>query len=914
MDIRKIMIIIKGNDQTEEIENFQKDSDTGCIKIVYVNSDTVYQYKKENVQIYENPKTIDFSDSAIYIDNFPVYQPQCLIDFGEKIRIIGYNGKAQTVNAKSISIIRNGLNSEKAKQCMEYLYEISQYTTDNEDKEAYLKQQMRRLTFIHPESVLSCYLNQQKIEAREPKNETIFPFHFNLSQKSALENALHHSLSVIEGPPGTGKTQTILNIIANLVAIQGKSVAVVSNNNEAVKNIIEKMNKHGYGFIAALLGKTSNQEKFFMNMPDIQIDGWDCEDEFDFLQEQIEYLNSNLNHLLLVDRKRTQLKQELSAWKLEQEHFNLYFERQEIEELTKLPLFRTTPDRIISFLAETSLAKENHQTKNIVYKLKLLLKYGVFDYKKLRKDEVTILLSMQKAFYRKQIDTIESKIIVLEKQLEKVSFDDMIKQHQLLSEKLFRKYLYQRYSAQSQEHFDKKTYKPKFDTFINRFPIILSTTHALLQSIPDNYLLDYVIIDEASQVDLITGILALSCCKNAVIVGDLKQLEQITDKKLESTIMNKPPSEEYNYFQQSILSSVVKLYDEDISRQILREHYRCHPQIIEFCNQKYYAGKLIPYTDFAMSTEPLILYRTVEGNHMRRITTGDRIGRYNQRELDIIKQEILNNPDYQLEPKDVGVISPYRRQADEATILMPNGTESDTVHKYQGREKDVVIMSTVLDDTKDGRISMNFVDDPQMLNVAVSRAIKQFILVTDHDLFFKKGKHIGDLIRYIQYSTLDVGIVDSQVVSVFDLLYQRYSSKLISLKAKMNPHARYQSEEAIRVLLEEILIQPDYEQYSYVHGMLLRNLLNNVELLTPEELSFVNHRASLDFVVFYKHGKTCALVIEVDGVAFHENNPEQLRRDALKDAILVKYKIPILRLPTNGSGEREKIEKALKSS
>ena len=53
-------------------------------------------------------------------------------------------------------------------------------------------------------------------------------------------------------------------------------------------------------------------------------------------------------------------------------------------------------------------------------------------------------------------------------------------------------------------------------------------------------------------------------------------------------------------------------------------------------------------------------------------------------------------------------------------------------------------------------------------------------------------------------------------------------------------------------------------------------------------------------------------MIEVDGFAFHENRPEQLKRDALKDSILKKYEIPLLRLATNGSGEQERIIQALK--
>jgi hypothetical protein len=198
-----------------------------------------------------------------------------------------------------------------------------------------------------------------------------------------------------------------------------------------------------------------------------------------------------------------------------------------------------------------------------------------------------------------------------------------------------------------------------------------------------------------------------------------------------------------------------------------------------------------------------------------------------------------------------------------------------------------------------------------MINVAVSRAIRQFILVTDQNLFSKKGEHINDLIRYMRYSTLDENVIDSNIVSIFDLLYQEYSSTLIPLKAKMNKNAQYQSEEALRVLLEEVLAEPKNARYSYTQGMLLRNLLNTADLLTSDELSFVNNRASLDFVVYHRHDKACILVIEVDGFVFHKNNPEQLRRDALKDGILKKYGVPILRFPTNGSGEREKIQSIL---
>jgi hypothetical protein len=59
----------------------------------------------------------------------------------------------------------------------------------------------------------------------------------------------------------------------------------------------------------------------------------------------------------------------------------------------------------------------------------------------------------------------------------------------------------------------------------------------------------------------------------------------------------------------------------------------------------------------------------------------------------------------------------------------------------------VIILSTVLDETWRGRTGLDFVDDPQLVNVAVSRAIQRFILVTNYDML-PASRHIRDLIGY----------------------------------------------------------------------------------------------------------------------------------------------------------------------
>ena len=916
MNMKEIMIIVKGKDKTESIKEFKIDIEAHKIEIVY-NKGKSYRYNDIHVNIQGNPIEIEIGDRAAYVDGMPIYNLQCVLAFGNKLRVGQFISKNKSIRYKTIDKnnlvwVENYIGSDVICKTLEYLKEISEKLPKKSEDSTFLSKEMEKLEFVHPDSVLKSYLTCQSIEKKQEElKDIIFPFRVNLSQKRALEVAFLHKISIIKGPPGTGKTQTILNIIVNLI-MQKKSVAVVSNNNEAVKNVNEKMQKQGYGFLTALLGNQKNQECFFANMPLPKLKNWNHQEVENEIVEKIRDLSSCLNKSLKLERKKVEIKRELENWKLEQQHFEKYYSQQNLEKVVDLPLWRKTPDRILSFLADASVAKEYGKTDKFFYKVKLFFKYGVFDFAKLGSQDISILLSLQQEFYKMQITKIEEEIEVIEDQLVGQEFEETLAEYQSYSERLFQKYLYDKFSHVEHD-FKMKNYKILWRKFLEEYPIILSSTYSLRKSIPQNYLLDYVIIDEASQVDLVTGVLVFSCCKNVIVVGDEKQLPQITDEKIKGELKMSSPTDSLDYFEHNILSSLLNMYGKEIPVTVLREHYRCHPKIIEFCNQKYYDGQLIPYTDSSISKKPLMIYKAAEGNHMRRVYRGEDKGIYNQRELDIIIEEVTKRFDLQESGDNIGIVTPYRKQADKASFFIGNEIQSDTVHKYQGREKEIMIMTTVLDTTKDGKIGMKFTDDANMINVAVSRAIKQFILVTDHKLFFENGENIKDLIRYIQYNILDENIVESEVISVFDLLYQRYSEKLLPLKAKINSGAKWKSEELLKVTLDDILEQNFYGVYTYTQGMLLRNLLNDTELLTERELKYVNNCASLDFVIFCKLDKYCVLVIEVDGFAYHENNPEQLEKDRMKDNILNKYGISILRLPTNGSGESEKIKRILKS-
>lgn len=192
-----------------------------------------------------------------------------------------------------------------------------------------------------------------------------------------------------------------------------------------------------------------------------------------------------------------------------------------------------------------------------------------------------------------------------------------------------------------------------------------------------------------------------------------------------------------------------------------------------------------------------------------------------------------------------------------------------------------------------------------MVNVAVSRAICQFVIVTDHELFNHEGKEINALLKYIKYNTLDSEIVQSKIVSVFDLLYKDYSSKLNSLSRRLLSYSRYKSENIMDTILDGEFQKEEYVDYIYRRQIKLKNMLLDLSFLTEEEKDYVNHGASVDFVVADALNKIPLLFIEVDGFRFHKNNPEQLERDKLKDSIAFKCGIPILRFETDGIRQSE---------
>lgn len=216
----------------------------------------------------------------------------------------------------------------------------------------------------------------------------------------------------------------------------------------------------------------------------------------------------------------------------------------------------------------------------------------------------------------------------LNRKLEHYAFDAKMEELTQKSLRLFRAELATRYHWRNNRRcFEKNDFRRNSDEFTREYPVVLSTTYSIKGTLSIDHIYDYLIVDEASQVDLATGVLAFSCARNIVIVGDLKQLPNVLtedDIRTSDAIWQKYSLDErYRFSTHSLLSSALEIW-QDAPVTLLREHYRCHPKIINFCNQKFYHGQLIVMTkDHQKCTKGRMIMPKIIRNAIRCKKCGD---------------------------------------------------------------------------------------------------------------------------------------------------------------------------------------------------------------------------------------------------------------------------------------------------
>jgi superfamily I DNA and/or RNA helicase len=874
---------------------------TNSYDIIFENGKR-YSYSAGNVLFMENPNILDPKNFIIETS-----KGKHLYNMGQIYEFTGPHDKYWHIvcdnfvcdyRKDDLRIQSNCLMDKRSGSTFDYLREISGLCKlPDEAEEVILQKYFEKIGFVSDKTVLSLYLNPNKEPSHYTANNLIFPFGCNKSQYEAVRNAIENQISVIQGPPGTGKTQTILNIIANLL-IQGKSVLVVSNNNSATQNVLEKLSKKKYGmdFLVASLGSVANKEKFIMNQSGVYPDlsSWKSDNDSLTIIQDISEISGRLKLVYELKENLAKLREKRYNVELEAKHFEEFLD--ETDALCKCTKIRDKikSDRIMQLWQEVQAKADESKKLSLWFKLKSIFLYGIADWNFYKQDISKVIAVLQGMYYKQALKEIDYEIENCEKDLDnnKGGYEKLLEEKSLA---FLKAAIEERYNWNGQRSRFTKDDLFKFPSLVmEEYPVILSTTFSARNSLNINEVqYDYVIMDEASQVDLATGALALSCAKNAVIVGDLKQLPNVIKSDVrrvaEQIMARYNISEAYDFAHNSFLQSVVSALP-NVPSVLLKEHYRCHPQIISFCNQKFYNGELIVMTEDDNLGKALMAIKTVKGNHAR--------DNYNQRQIDVMKKEILPILDVPME--EIGIITPYNAQVDAIKRQIP-GIDVATVHKFQGREKDVIILSTVDNQIKD------FTDDPYLLNVAVSRAKKQLIVVVSGNEQEKKG-NIVDLISYIQYNKMEV--VDSKVFSIFDFLYSQYKDQRWKYLKDKKQISQYDSENRAYNFILELL--KDHKEYSVVCFEPLSMIVRDISGLTDEEVHYVMNPAThVDFMIYNKVNKQPVVAIEIDGYSFHKEGTTQHERDKLKNHILEVSGIGLLRLSTNGSGEKEKVLKAM---
>ena len=912
MPIPHSFIIVKGQPKALLIEKIDL-VEHGVYAIKYKNSPKTYHYRYSDVVYLQNAVWHDHLHLKVYVGGKEQHNVSDVRSFSQgnltHWRITYENGYAQDFMDGTIKVVKSCLGDEVARNAFEYLKRIAQINElgKDEENEGILPSLYQNIDFIDETLTAAPYLDAKKYKLHSMHSSTLlFPFGCNASQAKAVKNAFEKQISVIQGPPGTGKTQTILNIIANIL-LRNQTVMVVSNNNSATTNVLEKLQKYGIGFIVAPLGRRENKEHFIENQPTIpqELYSWELSptDRTKAKQEASLAL-SKVQNVFSLQEELAECKQEIKDVELEWEHFKA---DNNVSDDTYRPKAGIKSKRLMRLWLDYQTLVEDgalglHQNKFVRWiKLKWLnftRKYILGIKSPISESNLQpVITELQTLYFHVRLQELSRRISDIESELQLADADKLIEgltssSLALLKDKLFDNYR----DIKRLVLNETKDIRIHSEEFCKQYPVVLSTTFSARTAIPDQ-VYDYIIMDEASQVSIETGTLALTCAKNAVIVGDTMQLPNVVTEedriKLNGIFNEFKVAQGFNCADYSFLQSVCAIIP-NIEQTLLREHYRCHPTIINYCNQRFYGGNLLIMTEDHHENNVMMAIRTVPGHH--------EYNHYNQREIDVVKEEILP----QLENlDDVGIIAPYNNQVNQFNQQV-HSVEAATIHKYQGREKDTIIMSVTDDQITD------FSDDSNLINVAISRAKKRFCLVVSGNEQEHKG-NISDLIDYIAYNNLTV--TDSKISSIFDYLFSHYTHERMQFLAGHRKISEYDSENITFSLIEKIL--SDYPELNHLGVFChtpLRNVIRDWSLLNEQERNYISHYSThLDFLIINHVTKKPVLAIETDGYTYHNDETEQHQRDLLKNHILEVYGLPLIRLRTNESGEKEKILSALES-
>lgn len=741
----------------------------------------------------------------------------------------------------------------------------------------------------------------------------------NTEQRAAVTSALSSGHTVVTGPPGTGKSQVVTNILMN-AAWRGMSVLFASKNNKAVDVVETRVN--GIGSRPVLLRKGSlkyatKAGEFFA----ATINGSPTQEDENAYQEALSNHQEFLKQQMALETAQEEtLKARNEVDRLERatEPFRQIFGNDRFialndadiaENERKFELLGPCIDSIDrtkhGLLGKIVLAfRRTHRISElrscavscVPSTEKLSLKAPeVEDAPELASLRLwheayakRIDAAKQVVSYKKALDLLASVKSLEELAQESARLSKEIAQNSLtlwqnwveLTPKRLRpedRNLLAKYSAlhelavaagggtinQSVAQ-EMSRLEQKLSKLFHCWAVSSLSAKGKIPLVPGHF--DLVVIDEASQCDIASAIPLLYRAKRAVIIGDDKQLRHISaltpvkDSELLAKHGLVATRSAWLYSVRSLYDLAVGLMGTPIH---LRDHHRSHADIIRFSDEKFYEGELrvvTPYSRlrFPSERETGIHWRDIRG------ATRQEQGRsaLNVPEAEAIVRLVHDLIVTRRYCGTIGVVTPFSAQREllkKMILAMPDLANAqsrcdllvDTIHGFQGDERDVIFFSPVISEGA-SESQLGFLrKNGNLFNVAITRA-RAFLQVV--------GDRSSALASGVEY-------------------YEKFANYVGGLKASPeNPEPDQQTD-----LGSEYPRVDDPDSVSDWERIFYRALYDAGIRPIPQ---FKVEQYRLDFAVFSGERR---LNIEIDGERYHKDwSGELCLRDRLRNQRLIE--------------------------
>lgn len=655
-----------------------------------------------------------------------------------------------------------------------------------------------------------------------------------LRQDQAVHSAMTVPFTVVTGPPGTGKSQVLVNVIAAALA-KGETVLFASKNNKAVDVVYERTKLVSHNSNVMRAGSSSMRGTVASTIGDALTRGSSPQD-MATLRAQQSRIDSEVNQVLgrLKERQDLDVEAALQLTILNDRLRSLPSGvdidsdagevREAMTKLTaafnafggKLPIFRRGARwsihraRLDAAIAgaealNKALGRSHLESFDVQKTLG-----SVLDKPKRTLGLLTGLSGLQKTLttlqeaqdaQRRRFELLER----IDRDFQKWSIEDALAQLQsrrletgrALVDALWPERLTQAPAAVNHARLLRDDLaaahaggagataaKRRIEGALPALPVWGVTNLSVGTNFPlQKGLFDLVVIDEASQCDPASAIPLLFRAKRALIIGDQRQLTHITQigsARCASIArrwqLDDATHDAFNYRSRSTFTLAATRVGDPL---LLDLHFRSQPAIITFSNATFYGGNLeicTQATTLGDLDEPTIRWHDVDGEAQR---GGNGRSWRNLREAESVVGELGT-----LMPRltelglSVGVVTPYRAQVEEIRQLAHrrlgpevDGVSIDTAHRFQGDERDVMILSPVVGHSMNAS-QIRFAGDPNLINVALTRARRHLIVVGNRGACLREGTVLAQFATYV--SRLEASSFDSPLeLDLYEELLRR---------------------------------------------------------------------------------------------------------------------------------------------